>query len=95
MTTKSKQTIVRRILRARARAKAQYDQADVLTRKLIEAVPIGEVIESAEGRFRIVDAFASGNVAWGHGSVRRFDLERVKEPRIVKKEIDPPQAVAA
>lgn len=64
------------LLMVKAEAKAGYDRCDVLLDELRHALKVGRSIDMGNGETAvIVDNFAEKNVAWGHGSVRRFDLK--------------------
>jgi len=68
---------IRAMLAAKERAKAQYAKADRLLDELVKMAAPGDVIDLGKGKLvKVVDNFADGkNLAWGHGSVRRFDLK--------------------
>jgi hypothetical protein len=72
------------MLAAKEAAKAEYEKSDEALNKLIEKVPVGEVVEVDGFRYTIEDNFAGKNTGWGHGSVRRYDLVKVKEPKVEK-----------
>lgn len=65
-------------LAAKDRAKKQYAKADALLDEVIAAMPVGFAVPLKDGSTAtVVDNYDGKNVAWGHGSVRRFDV-RVK-----------------
>lgn len=67
---------VKKLLRCRELGKRQYERADAQLQALLAELKLDEVIDLGDGRTaRLVDSFAKGNVAWGHGAVRRFDVK--------------------
>ena len=80
MHHRTKQSIVRRILKIEARTKALYKAKEDLTSRLIGVVPIGEPIPVDGREFAIVDNFAARNQVWSGACVRRFELDEIKPP---------------
>jgi len=78
MTTRQKQSRVRRILRIEEQTRALYKKKDALTEELISAVPVGETITVEGKEFTVVDNFAAKNQVWSGACVRRFELSEKK-----------------
>jgi len=60
-----------------------YALRDELEESILKALPVGESLEIGGGyQVESVDNFATKNVCFGHGPVRRFEakLSRVKAP---------------
>jgi hypothetical protein len=85
MQHRTKQSIVRRILKIEARTKALYKTKEDLTSRLIGVVPIGEPIPVDGREFALVDNFAARNQVWSGACVRRFELGEVKPAPRAKK----------
>lgn len=70
---------VRKLLKLRDQAKATYSAADAKLDKIIAAGKVGQTFDLGQlGVYEIVDNFALKNIGWGHGSVRRFDVQKRK-----------------
>lgn len=69
--------LIRKFLRTRANAKLLYDRADRLLVQISERMSAGESIAAnASGkRYALIDNYAGKNVVWGHGGVRRYDVD--------------------
>lgn len=78
------------------RAKRLYEKKDQLEAQILERMSAGESVTLPDGRkVEVVDNFAGidkktgkqKNVCWGHGSVRRFDIQitPIKKPTCRKK----------
>ena len=67
---------VKKLLRCRELGKRRYEQADAILQTLLADLKLDEPVDLGDGRTaRLVDSFAKGNVAWGHGAVRRYDVK--------------------
>ena len=82
----SREELLVQYLRRKALGKKHYAKADELLVDLLEqtaALPEpSPIVHPTTGEvFEIVDTFATSNVAFGHGSVRRFDLKEVRKDR--------------
>lgn len=77
MTIKRKlKSKVRAMLKAKTAGKAYYQRADELLVEVLTLAPVGTVIDIGNGEQAvIVNNFAKGNKAWGHGSVNQFDVK--------------------
>lgn len=78
MNSRTKKTKVRSITRLLARGRACYEKADVIFSELAKAVPIGEAIETDDGKYAIVDNFAEKNSAYRVARVARLELKKLK-----------------
>jgi hypothetical protein len=82
LTTKQKQSLIKRISRKHATAKSAYEKADVLFRRLMSGMEVGEVVDTTEGPMTLVDNFATSNTAYRVARVARYELKPVKAGKI-------------
>jgi len=92
MQHRTKQSIIRRILKIEQKTKALYKAKEDLTSRLIGVVPIGEPIPVDGREFAIVDNFATKNQVWSGACVRRFELDEVKTTAARAKKTEPAPA---
>lgn len=62
---------------AKARAKILYDRADRILQEIAAKAKVGDEIPLNESGKKAVllDNFADKAIVWGHGGVRRYDLD--------------------
>lgn len=78
MTNRKKSSLANRVLALSDRARAIYQKKDGAFQELLDACQPGDVIETKQGRFEIVDNFAGRNVGYRPASFHRFELKEVK-----------------
>jgi hypothetical protein len=69
--------LIRKFLRAKARAKKLYDRADVHLAEIAKAIKPGDEVPLTEDGKKavLIDNFAGKSVVWGHGGVRHYDID--------------------
>jgi hypothetical protein len=76
---KSRSAKARRILKLKARAKAQYKEADELLKALKEQVAVGKPFAIGGGRKAIVaDQFSEKDDGWKAAHFNRYELEVIE-----------------
>lgn len=78
LSKRRRRALASRVLHLIEKARALYQKKDDLFQQLLDACPAGTVIETAQGRFEIVDNFAAKNVGYRPASFHRFELKEVK-----------------
>jgi hypothetical protein len=78
--TKSKNDRARRLIlrieKLKAQAKALYDQADTLSKKVGALVGNGGAVKMDESHIAFVtDQFQENDILWAHGAARRWKIE--------------------
>lgn len=75
----------RRLRSINAQIKDLYALRDELEGQIIKALPVGESLDIGRGfQVESVDNFASKNIVFGHGPVRRFEAKISKLKTAVK-----------
>jgi hypothetical protein len=71
---------VKQYARVKALAKRNYDRSDRLLVEIAAALPVGEEmpIGNSGKKVLLMDNYAGKNIVWGHGGVRRWDLDIIE-----------------
>lgn len=95
MTTRQKQSLIRRINNKHARGRQCYEKADTLFQTLLAGMTVGEIVETPDGKVTLVDNFAESNTAYRVARVARYELKPVKEAKPKKPAAEPTQEASS
>ena len=87
MNNRKKTSLANRVLSLTDKARSLYQKKDYFFQQLLDNCAVGDVIETKNGRFEIVDNFAGRNVGYRPASFHRFELKEVKAPKLAKKPV--------
>jgi hypothetical protein len=89
MNNRQKTSLANRVLSLTNKARVLYQKKDDFFAQLVEGCAIGDVIETKNGRFVLVDNFATRHVGFRPASFHRFELKEIKTPKPVPKPAEP------
>jgi hypothetical protein len=89
MNNRKKTSLANRVLSLTHKARVLYQKKDDFFAQLVEGCAIGDVIETKNGRFVLVDNFATRHVGFRPASFHRYELKEVKTPKPVRKSVEP------